>query len=73
MDITSRHGRERRRAERFKLIPYDIPRGSVAAYYPEANVLAAIDSVAEGSNQPAFKSIVVTIQQSPSALEQVQA
>ena len=71
VDITSRHGRERRRAERFKLIPYDIPRGCVAAYYPEANVLAAIDSVADGSNQPAFKSIVVTIQQSPTAIVQV--
>jgi anaerobic selenocysteine-containing dehydrogenase len=68
VDITSRHGREQRRAERFKLIPYDIPRGCVAAYYPEANVLAAIDSVADGSNQPAFKSIVVTIQQSPAAI-----
>ncbi len=33
VDLISRFGRERRRAERFRLVPYAIPRGSVAAYY----------------------------------------
>jgi molybdopterin-dependent oxidoreductase alpha subunit len=61
VDLISRFGREQRCAERFRLVPYAIPRGSVAAYYPEANVLVPLDSVSEGSNQPAFKSIVIRI------------
>ncbi|HKO53793.1 MAG TPA: FdhF/YdeP family oxidoreductase [Polyangiaceae bacterium] len=68
VDLISRFGRESRKAERFQLVPYDIPRGCVAAYYPETNVLVALDSVADGSNQPAFKSIAIRIEPSPAAL-----
>ena len=64
VDLISRFGREQRRAERFRLVPYAIPCGSVAAYYPEANVLVPLESVSEGSNQPAFKSVVIRIEQS---------
>ncbi|HWZ89678.1 MAG TPA: FdhF/YdeP family oxidoreductase [Polyangiaceae bacterium] len=67
VDLVSRFGREQRRAERFKVVPYDIPRGCAAAYYPETNVLVAVGSVAEGSNQPASKSIVIRVQPSPTA------
>jgi hypothetical protein len=35
--------------------------GNVATYFPEANVLVPLDSVAEGSNTPTSKSIDVTI------------
>ncbi len=66
VDLVSRFGRERRRAERFKVVPYEIPAGCAAAYYPETNVLVAVDSVSDGSNQPASKSIVITLQ--PSAM-----
>jgi molybdopterin-dependent oxidoreductase alpha subunit len=52
-------------ARQFLAIPYDIPRGCAAAYFPEANVLVPIDSTAEVSNTPASKSIVITV--SPSA------
>jgi anaerobic selenocysteine-containing dehydrogenase len=69
VDLISRFGREQRRAERFRLVPYEIPRGSVAAYYPEANVLVPLDSVSEGSNQPAFKSVIIRIEPSPAALQ----
>jgi anaerobic selenocysteine-containing dehydrogenase len=62
VDLVSRFGKERRRAERFKVVPYEIPRGCAAAYYPETNVLVAVGSVAEGSNQPASKSIVIRVQ-----------
>jgi molybdopterin-dependent oxidoreductase alpha subunit len=62
VDLVSRFGQERRRAERFKVVPYEIPRGCAAAYYPETNVLVAVGSVAEGSNQPASKSIVIRVQ-----------
>jgi molybdopterin-dependent oxidoreductase alpha subunit len=65
VDITSHFRGESRRAERFELVPYPIARGSAAAYFPETNVLVPIGSVAEGSNQPASKSIVITL--APSA------
>jgi molybdopterin-dependent oxidoreductase alpha subunit len=68
VDLISRFGSEQRRAERFRLVPYSIPRGSVAAYYPEANVLVPLDSVSDGSNQPAFKSVIVRIEPCPAAL-----
>jgi molybdopterin-dependent oxidoreductase alpha subunit len=50
-----------RRAERFRVVPYDTPRGCAGAYYPETNSLVALESKAEGSNQPAYKSIVVRL------------
>jgi molybdopterin-dependent oxidoreductase alpha subunit len=70
VDITSHFHDERRVARRFQLVAYDIPRRCVAAYYPEANVLVPVDSVAEESNTPTYKSVQVTL--SPSA-EQVAA
>jgi formate dehydrogenase major subunit len=51
--------------ERFKVVPYDIPVGCAAAYYPETNPLVPVRSVADGSNQPASKSVVITL--APSA------
>ncbi|MCW2793674.1 MAG: oxidoreductase alpha (molybdopterin) subunit [Nocardioides sp.] len=51
-----------RLAPRFRVVPYDTPRGCTGAYYPETNSLVPLDSKAEGSNQPAFKSVVVRLQ-----------
>jgi molybdopterin-dependent oxidoreductase alpha subunit len=62
VDLVSHYGAERRRAERFKVVPYDIPRGCAAAYFPETNVLVAVQSTAAVSNQPASKSIVITVE-----------
>jgi len=62
VDIISHFESEQRRAERFKVVPYPIPLGCAAAYYPETNVLVPVRSVADGSNQPASKSIVITIE-----------
>jgi molybdopterin-dependent oxidoreductase alpha subunit len=64
VDLVSAYGKERRRAARFKVVPYEIPRGCAAAYYPETNVLVPVKDVADGSNQPASKSIVVTLERS---------
>jgi molybdopterin-dependent oxidoreductase alpha subunit len=61
VDITSHFQGETRKAEGFLAVPYDIPEGCAAAYFPEANVLVPIGSVAARSNTPAFKSLVVTI------------
>ena len=67
MDLVSHHGQERRRGERFKVVPYEIPRGCAAAYYPEANVLVPVTDVSDGSNQPAYKSIIITLERARSA------
>ncbi|GAA2260055.1 hypothetical protein GCM10009853_011340 [Glycomyces scopariae] len=48
-----------RRAPHFKIVHYPTARGCAAAYYPETNVLVPLDSVAEFSNTPTSKSIVV--------------
>ena len=62
VDLISHFESETRRAERFKAIEYEIPRGCAAAYFPETNVFVPIRSVADGSNQPVSKSIVITIE-----------
>jgi molybdopterin-dependent oxidoreductase alpha subunit len=51
-----------RRANAFRTVRYDTPVGCAAAYFPEANVLVALDSTADGSNTPASKSIVIRIE-----------
>jgi molybdopterin-dependent oxidoreductase alpha subunit len=64
VDLVSHWGAERRRATRFKVVVYEIPRGCAAAYYPETNVLVPVNSVADGSNQPSSKSVVITLEPS---------
>ncbi|HET6146968.1 MAG TPA: FdhF/YdeP family oxidoreductase [Polyangia bacterium] len=61
VDLTSHFGAERRRAARFRVVAYEIPRGCAAAYYPETNPLVPLQAVADGSNQPASKSVVITL------------
>ncbi|RDS64193.1 FdhF/YdeP family oxidoreductase [Streptomyces sp. M7] len=51
-----------RRVEDFRVVPYPTARGCAAAYYPETNLLVPLDSVADHSNQPTFKSIVVRLE-----------
>jgi len=59
--ISSVEGRERR-ASRFKVMAYPIPRRCAAAYFPEANVLVPVDYSAAESNQPASKSVPIRIE-----------
>ena len=51
-----------RRAKAFRAVEYPTPRGCAAAYFPEANVLVPLDSVAEISNTPTSKSIVIRLE-----------
>ncbi|MFE1943196.1 FdhF/YdeP family oxidoreductase [Streptomyces massasporeus] len=51
-----------RRAENFEVVSYPAAKGSAAAYYPETNVLVPLDSVADISNQPTSKGIVVRLE-----------
>jgi molybdopterin-dependent oxidoreductase alpha subunit len=61
IDITSHYKGEERRVEKFVAVPYDIPKGNVCAYFPEANPLVPIGSVAKVSNTPTSKYVVVTV------------
>ncbi|MDV7106281.1 FdhF/YdeP family oxidoreductase [Vibrio sp. TH_r3] len=45
----------------FKVIPYQIPKGNVAAYFPEANALIPLESTGDFSDTPTSKSIAVVI------------
>jgi molybdopterin-dependent oxidoreductase alpha subunit len=65
VDLTGLFRGERRHAPRFMVAPYEIPRGCTATYFPEANVLVPLDSVAEVSHTPTSKSVVITIAPSP--------
>jgi len=69
VDLVNRHGGVERVAPGFLVAPYRIPRGCVATYFPEANVLVPLDSVAAGSNTPTSKFVVVSVR--PSATETV--
>jgi formate dehydrogenase major subunit len=48
-------------ADSFRIVEYETPRGSAAAYYPETNPLIPLDSTALGSNCPTSKSIIVKL------------
>ena len=61
VDVTSQYNGTKRIARRFQLVPYSIPRGCVAMYFPEANVLVPSDVTARGSNCPISKSVRVRI------------
>jgi anaerobic selenocysteine-containing dehydrogenase len=65
VDITSHYEGQQRTVRRFKVVAYDIPRGCAATYFPESNPLVSLRHVAELSNQPASKSVVITV--APSA------
>ncbi|ALD22865.1 hypothetical protein AM218_15075 [Hymenobacter sp. DG25A] len=61
IDITSHFEGEKRTVEKFVAVPYDIPKGNVSAYFPEANPLVPVSSVAKTSNTPTSKYVVVTV------------
>lgn len=45
----------------FKAVSYDIPRGNLAAYYPETNPLVPLSSYGDGTHTPTSKSIPVRL------------
>jgi molybdopterin-dependent oxidoreductase alpha subunit len=62
VDLTSHFGREEERTARhFQVVPYSLPRGCAATYFPEANVLVPINSVAERSNTPTSKFVIISV------------
>jgi molybdopterin-dependent oxidoreductase alpha subunit len=65
VDVTSHwageQGEERRTLRGLRALPYALPRGCAAAYFPEANPLVPIGQFADKSLTPAYKSIVVSL------------
>ncbi len=61
VDLISHFEGEERVARHFVVVPYSIPRRCAATYFPETNVLVPIRSVADKSNTPASKSVVISI------------
>ncbi len=59
VDVVSEYDDGERRVHDFSLVAYDTPRGNAAAYYPETNPLVPLDHVAERSNTPVSKAIIV--------------
>ncbi|MGC1909764.1 MAG: hypothetical protein WA809_09225, partial [Candidatus Dormiibacterota bacterium] len=46
----------------YRLVSYPTSRQCAAAYFPEANVLVPLESVAEGSNTPTSKSVIIRLE-----------
>lgn len=67
VDLKGHFKGEERMAHQFKLVPYEISRNCIATYFPEANVLVAVDDVARKSNTPVSKSVVVEVMRSRDA------
>ncbi len=63
VDLTTRWDADdiERVAPDFRIVAYDTPRGSAAAYYPETNPLVPLDSTATGSNCPTSKSVIISL------------
>ncbi|HET7415097.1 MAG TPA: FdhF/YdeP family oxidoreductase [Arthrobacter sp.] len=55
---------------RFRVVSYPTARGCAAAYYPEANVLVPLGHVAEGSNTPVSKAVIVRLEPVPAEAEE---
>ncbi len=56
------HDGVERRAKGFTAVAYPAARGSAASYYPETNVLVPLDSVADISNTPTSKGVIVRLE-----------
>jgi anaerobic selenocysteine-containing dehydrogenase len=50
-----------RTAKRFLLVPYDIPQGCLASYFPETNALVPLSAFADEARTPASKSVPVRL------------
>ena len=62
VDLFNDYGGRSRVAHRFIVVPYPIPKGCAATYFPETNILVPLDSVADKSNTPTSKMIILRVQ-----------
>jgi len=61
VDLTSHFRGATRRLRGFRVLAYDLPRRCAAAYFPEVNGLVPLESQAERSHTPTYKSIEISI------------
>jgi anaerobic selenocysteine-containing dehydrogenase len=61
INITSHFDGVARESKDWIVVPYEIPRGNLAAYFPEANELVPLESTAHISNTPTSKWIEVSL------------
>ena len=59
--ITSHFQGDVRSSGNWLVIPYDIPSGNLASYFPEANELIPLNSTADISNTPTSKWIICSL------------
>jgi anaerobic selenocysteine-containing dehydrogenase len=64
VDLFNFEGGKERVAKQFLVIPYHIPKKCTATYFPETNVLVPITSVADKSNTPVSKRVVIEVKKS---------
>ncbi|MGE3465540.1 MAG: FdhF/YdeP family oxidoreductase [Pyrinomonadaceae bacterium] len=61
VSITSHYDNDERSVTGFTVVPYEIPVGCAAAYFPEANPLVPLGSSAKRSGTPTSKCIVISV------------
>lgn len=61
VDLESVFNGQSRKVRKFILVPYDIPNGCIATYFPECNPLIPLESTAHSSHTPTSKSVIVRI------------
>ena len=61
IDVYSTYQGVVRKVEGFSVLPYNIPRGCLGAYFPEANPLVPVHLVNPETHTPVSKSVVVGI------------
>lgn len=61
VDLINNAGGVERVAKNFVVVAYPVPEKCCATYFPEANVLVPISQVAEGSNTPCYKQVVIRV------------
>jgi molybdopterin-dependent oxidoreductase alpha subunit len=57
------YGDKKREVSGLKIVVYEIPKGCIATYFPECNVLIPLELKARKSNTPASKSVKVRLLQ----------
>jgi molybdopterin-dependent oxidoreductase alpha subunit len=62
VNILSNYEGQERKVFQFLVIPYSIPKGNLAAYFPETNPLIPIHEYADKSNTPISKSVRVSVE-----------
>ncbi|HEU4554341.1 MAG TPA: FdhF/YdeP family oxidoreductase [Chitinophaga sp.] len=61
VNLVNKEDGHTRIAHRFIVVPYSIPERCTATYFPETNVLVPLNSVADKSNTPVSKMVVIRI------------